>query len=146
MNYSSSESCTGGIEKGWFLGRQLPWPKTHQVHQKQHHQQNVFSGLVWFSYGLFDMFGHLLFSREAWYAAIKDFIWARSSELSLSQQNVKGDLKISNHVLLRLIKFKIMFCQILFCIRSIVAKFKDKHKLKYAFFQALIMIWVVQLW
>ena len=39
------------------------------------------------------MFGHLLFSREAWYAAIKDFIWARSSELSLSQQNVKGGLK-----------------------------------------------------
>ena len=92
--------------------------------------------LVWF--GSFDMFGHLLFSREAWYAAIKDFIWARSSELSLSQQNVKGDLKFSNHVLLDLIKFKIMFCQILFCIRSIVAKFKDKHKFylsKYAFFR-----------
>ena len=33
-----------------------------------------------------------MFSREFWYAAIKDFIWARSSELSLSQQNIKGDL------------------------------------------------------
>ena len=29
-------------------------------------------------------------TREAWFAAIKDFIWARSSELSLSQQNIKG--------------------------------------------------------
>jgi len=29
-------------------------------------------------------------TREFWYAAIKDFIWARSSELSLSQQNIKG--------------------------------------------------------
>jgi len=29
-------------------------------------------------------------TRKAWFAAIKDFIWARSSELSLSQQNIKG--------------------------------------------------------
>merc|ERR1712180_502767 len=27
-------------------------------------------------------------TREAWFAAIKDFIWARSSELSLSQQTI----------------------------------------------------------
>jgi len=57
-----------------------------------HHSVTKSPGIVaWRKDGsLVDNFPGQKPTREAWFAAIKDFIWARSSELSLSQQNIKG--------------------------------------------------------